>query len=203
MTDGMSLGRQQAGQLTCTLTGPPQWGHGIASRIGVDQSLQGLDHLGVMLDQRLPPASGVAHSLSGEGVLSEALNGPIDGRARESGNPGDQGNTSSSQSLAIDSRDEVLLSLIEMRKQQAIFPLKFVGWAHSGIIPTPLWFVTTNFLRTLMRGIPPPFLSQGEITGSRRSVPDASDERASTQAKSQDPALDSPLLDVGFPLELP
>jgi hypothetical protein len=102
-----------------------------------------------MLDQRLPPGSGVADSLNGEGVLSEALNGPIDGRARESGNPRDQGNTSSSQSLTIEGSDEMLLSLIEMRKQQGIFPLKFYGWAHSGIIPTPLWFVTTNFLRTL------------------------------------------------------
>src|SRR5438477_9673946 len=98
MTDGMSLGRQQTGQLACTLTGPPQRGHGIASRLGVDQSFQGSDHLGVMLDQWLPPGSGVADSLNGEGVLSEALHGPIDGRASESGNPRDQGNTSSSQS---------------------------------------------------------------------------------------------------------
>src|SRR5262245_43950187 len=149
MTDGMSLGRQQAGQLACTLTGPPQWGHGIASRIGVDQSFQGSDHWGVMLDQGLPPGSGVADALHGEGSLGEALNGPIDGRAREPSNPGDQGNTASSQALAVEASDEVLLSLIEVRKQQGIFPLKFSGWAHSGIIPTPVGYVTTNFLRTL------------------------------------------------------
>ena len=117
MTDGMSLGRQQAGQLTCTLTGPPQWGHGIASRIGVDQSLQGLDHLGVMLDQWLPPGSGVADSLNGEGVLSEALNGPIDGRARKPGDTSDEGDTSSPQLLAIEGSDQVLLSLIEVGKE--------------------------------------------------------------------------------------
>jgi hypothetical protein len=102
-----------------------------------------------MLDQRLPPGSGVADALHGEGVLGEALDGPIDGRAREPGNPGDQGNTTSSQSLAVDGSDEVLLSLIEMRKEQGIFPLKFFGWAHSRIIPIPLGFVTPNFLRTL------------------------------------------------------
>src|SRR6478609_3624425 len=111
MTGGMSLGCQQAGQLACTLTGPPQRGHGIASRIGVDQSFQGLDQLGVMLDQRLPPGSGVPDSLHGEGALSQALESPIDGRARETGNPGDQGNTPSSQALAIEAGDEVLLSL--------------------------------------------------------------------------------------------
>src|SRR5437899_8171407 len=102
MTDGMSLGRQQAGQLACTLTGPPQRGHGIASRIGVDQSFQGSDQLGVMLDQPLPPGPGAPDAFHGEGTLSQARDCPIDGRARETGNPGDQGNTPSSQSLAIE-----------------------------------------------------------------------------------------------------
>src|SRR5262249_23610773 len=117
------------------------------------QSFQGSNHLGVMLDQRLPPGSGVADALHGEGILGEALNGPIDGRAREPSNPGDQGNTASSQSLAVEAGDGGLLSLIEVRKQQGIFPLKFFGWAHSGIIPTPLGFVTANVLRTLSEGL--------------------------------------------------
>jgi hypothetical protein len=88
-------------------------------------------------------------SLNGEGTLRKALDGPIDGRARKATNTGDDGNTSSSQSLAIEGGDQVLLSLIEVRKQQGVLPLKFFGFAHSGIIPSPLSFVTINFLRAL------------------------------------------------------
>ena len=84
MTDGMSLGRQQAGQLTGTLTGPPERGHGIAAGIRVNQSFQRLDQLGVVLDQRLPSSSRVPYSLNGERWLSKAVDSPIDGRTRES-----------------------------------------------------------------------------------------------------------------------
>src|SRR5262249_15517184 len=145
-----SLGCQQAGQLACTLTGPPQRGHGIAPSFGVNQSFQGSDQLRVLLDQGPSSASRVPDSLNREGTLSKALDGPIDGRARESGNTGDEGNTSSSQSLAIEGSDQVLLSLIEVRKQQGVLPLKFFSLAHSGIIPSPLSFVTINFLRALI-----------------------------------------------------
>src|SRR5208283_5024462 len=83
------------------------------------------------------------------GALRKALDGPIDGRARKTSNTGDDGNTSSSQSLAIEGCNQVLLSLIEVRKQQGVLPLKFFGFAHSRIIPSPPSFVTINFLRAL------------------------------------------------------
>jgi hypothetical protein len=88
-------------------------------------------------------------SLNGEGLLRKALDGPIDGRARETGDPGDKGNTSSPQSLAIEGCNQVLLSLTEVWKQQGVLPLKFFGFAHSCIIPSPPLIVTINFLRAL------------------------------------------------------
>src|SRR5208337_2600159 len=121
----------------------------IAPSIGVDQSFQGLDQLGVMMDQRLSSGPRMPDSLNGEGALRKALDGPIDGRARKTSNTGDDGNTSSSQSLAIEGCNQVLLSLIEVRKQQGVLPLKFFGFAHSRIIPSPPSFVTINCLRAL------------------------------------------------------
>src|SRR5208283_3950783 len=120
-----------------------------APSIGVDQSFQGLDQLGVMMDQRLSSGPRMPDSLNGEGALRKALDGPIDGRARKTSNTGDDGNTSSSQSLAIEGCNQVLLSLIEVRKQQGVLPLKFFGFAHSRILPSALSFVTLNFLLAL------------------------------------------------------
>src|SRR5208283_5238694 len=102
-----------------------------------------------MMDQRLSSGPRMPDSLNGEGALRKALDGPIDGRARKTSNTGDDGNTSSSQSLAIEGCNQVLLSLIEVRKQQGVLPLKFFGFAHSRIIPYPPSFVTINFLRAL------------------------------------------------------
>ena len=102
-----------------------------------------------MLDQRLPSGSRVPYSLNGERWLSKALDGPIDGRARESGNTGDEGNTSSSQLLGIDGSDKVLLSLIQVRKQQAVFLLKFFCCAHTDSITQCASFVTIINLRAL------------------------------------------------------
>src|SRR5208283_2516220 len=104
-----------------------------------------------MMDQRLSSGPRMPDSLNGEGALRKALDGPIDGRARKTSNTGDDGNTSSSQSLAIEGCNQVLLSLIEVRKQQGVLPLKFFGFAHSRIIPSPPWFVTINFLRALSK----------------------------------------------------
>src|SRR5277367_102906 len=102
-----------------------------------------------MMDQPLPSGSRMPNSLNGEGVLGKALDGPIDGRARKTGYTGYDRNTTSSQSLGIEGSDQVLLSLVEMRKQQRILALEFFGFAHPEIIPSPLPFVTLNFLRTL------------------------------------------------------
>src|SRR5208337_842480 len=151
MTDGMSLGRQQAGQLAGTLTGPPERGHGIASGIRVNQSFQRLDQLGVVLDQRLPSSSRVPYSLNGERWLSKALDSPIDGRTRESAKTGDAGNTPPSQLLCIDGSDKVLLSLIQVRKQQAVFQLKFFCCAHTDSVTQCASFVTIINLRVLIR----------------------------------------------------
>ena len=150
MTDGMSLGRQQAGQLTGTLTGPPERGHGIAAGIRVNQSFQRLDQLGVVLDQRLPSSSRVPYSLNGERWLSKAVDSPIDGRTRESAKTGDAGNTPSSQLLCIDGSDKVLLSLIQVRKQQAVFLLKFFCCAHTDSVTQCASFVTIISLRALI-----------------------------------------------------
>ena len=151
MTDGMSLGRQQAGQLTGTLTGPPERGHGIAAGIRVNQSFQRLDQLGVVLDQRLPSSSRVPYSLNGQRWLSKAVDSPIDGRTRESAKTGDTGNTPSSQLLCIDGSDKVLLSLIQVRKQQAVFLLKFFCCAHTDSVTQCASFVTIINLRALTR----------------------------------------------------
>ena len=146
----MSLGRQQAGQLTGTLTGPPERGHGIAAGIRVNQSFQRLDQLGVVLDQRLPSSSRVPYSLNGQRWLSKAVDSPIDGRTRESAKTGDAGNTPSSQLLCIDGSDKVLLSLIQVRKQQAVFLLKFFCCAHTDSVTQCASFVTIINLRALI-----------------------------------------------------
>ena len=147
----MSLGRPQAGQLTGTLTGPPERGHGIAAGIRVNQSFQRLDQLGVVLDQRLPSSSRVPYSLNGERWLSKAVDSPIDGRTRESAKTGDTGNTPSSQLLCIDGSDKVLLSLIQVRKQQAVFLLKFFCCAHTDSVTQCTSFVTIINLRALTK----------------------------------------------------
>src|SRR5271157_2412216 len=152
MTDGMSLGRQQASQLAGTLTGPPERGHRIAPSIRVNQSFQRLDQLGVVLDLSLPSGSGVPYSLNGERWFSKALDSSIDGRTRESGNTGDAGNTSSSQLLCIDGSDKVLLPLIQVRKQQAVFLLEFFSCAHTDSVTHRASFVTIINLRALSPG---------------------------------------------------
>src|SRR3954453_3169843 len=149
MTDGMALGRQQAGQLARTLTGPPERGNGVASGIRVNQGFQRLDQLGVVLDQRLPSGSAVPYSLNGERWLIKALNSPIDGRTRESSNTADAGNTSPSQVPCIDGSHKILLSLVQMGKQQAVFLLEFLCCAHSDSITQCTSFVTLINLRAL------------------------------------------------------
>ena len=79
----------------------------------------------------------------------KALDSTIDGRARESGNTGDEGNTSSPQLFGIDGSDKVLLSLIQVRKQQAVFLLKFFCCAHTDSITRGASFVTIINLRAL------------------------------------------------------
>src|SRR5208283_4979421 len=148
----MSPGRQQAGQHACTLTGPPQRGHGIAPSIGVDQSFQCLKQLGVTLDQRLASGSGVPDSPNGEGALRKALDGPIDGRARKTSNAGDDGNTSSSQLLGVERSHQMLLSLIQVRKQRVEFMLKFFCCAHAGSIAQRALCVIVICLRALTIG---------------------------------------------------
>jgi hypothetical protein len=55
---------------------------------------------------------------------------------------GDAGNTPSSQLLCIDGSDKVLLSLIQVRKQQAVFLLKFFCCAHTDSVTQCASFVT-------------------------------------------------------------
>ena len=107
-----------------------------------------------MLDQCLPSGSGVSYSLNGEGMLRKALDRPIESRARKPGHTRDEGNPSMPQSLAIEGSDQVLLSLIEMRKEYGVLPPKFFDFAHPGIIASLSSFVTINFLlRPNLRGL--------------------------------------------------
>ncbi len=93
--------------------------------------------------------SRVPYSLNGERRLSKALDSPIDGRTRESGKTGDAGNIPSSQLLCIDGSDKVLLSLIQVWKQQAVFLLKFFCCAHTDSVTQCTSFVTIINLRDL------------------------------------------------------
>ena len=68
---------------------------------------------------------------------------------RESGKTGDAGNTPSSQLLCIDGSDKVLLSLIQVRKQQAVFLLKFFCCAHTESVTQCASFVTSINLLAL------------------------------------------------------
>ncbi len=62
---------------------------------------------------------------------------------------GDAGNTPSSQLLCIDGSDKVLLSLIQVRKQEAVFLLKFFCCAHTASVTQCASFVTIINLRAL------------------------------------------------------
>src|SRR5208337_1541947 len=141
----------------------PQRGHGIAPSIGVDQSFQGLNQLGVTLNQRLASGSGVPDSPKGEGALRKALDRPIDGRARKTSNTGDDGNTSSSQLLGVERSDQMLLSLIQVRKQRVEFMLKLFCCAHASSIAQRALHVIIIVLHALTRCI------SGPITRRRRS----------------------------------
>lgn len=62
---------------------------------------------------------------------------------------GDAGNTPSSQLLCIDGSDKVLLPLIQVRKQQAVFLLEFFCCAHTDSVTQCASFVTIINLRAL------------------------------------------------------
>src|SRR5580704_10305685 len=102
-----------------------------------------------MMDRRLSSGPRMPDSLDGEGGLRKALDGPIDGRARKTSNPGDTGNAPSSQLLGVERGDQMLLSLIPVRKQRAEFMLKFVCCAHPRSIAQRALCVTINILRAL------------------------------------------------------
>src|ERR1700722_2606983 len=79
----------------------------------------------------------------------KAPDGTIDCRAGESGSTTNKGNSSPPQLFSIQGGDKVLLSLVQVRKQQGVFLLKFVSGAHSSSIAEPSPFVTPNDLRAL------------------------------------------------------
>ena len=80
----------------------------------------------------------------------KAPDGTIDCRAGESGSTTNKGNSSPPQLFSIQGGDKVLLSLVQVRKQQGVFLLKFVSGAHSSSIAEPSPFVTPNDLRAPM-----------------------------------------------------
>ncbi len=82
--------------------------------------------------------------------MRKALDSPIDGRARKSGETGDPRNTPSPQLLCIEGGDKMLLSLIEVRKQQGVFLLEFLCCAHTDSIAQRASFVTLINLRSLI-----------------------------------------------------
>ena len=105
--------------------------------------------MGVALDQRLASGSGVPYSPSGEGALRKALDGPIDSRARKPSNTGDDRNASSSQLLGVERSDQMLLSLIQVRKQRVESMPKYFCLAHASSIARPASCVTINVLQDL------------------------------------------------------
>src|SRR5437899_7831809 len=111
MADAMPVIGKNPSQLPSTLTGPAQRRHGIATGIRVNQSLQSLEEVRVMFGQPLPPSSWLPEPMHGEGWLVETPDGMIDGRARESGDAGHEGDTPAPKLFRIDSSDQVLLSL--------------------------------------------------------------------------------------------
>ena len=68
---------------------------------------------------------------------------------RQTGDTGDEGNPASSQLFRIDGSDQMLLTLIQVRKQQGVFLLELFGCAHTHSIPPSLAFVTATYLRAL------------------------------------------------------
>ena len=65
-------------------------------------------------------------------VLMKALDGTIERRARASREAGHESNASAPQLFRIKGSDQMLLTLIQVRKQQCVLRLKFVRCVHSG-----------------------------------------------------------------------
>src|SRR3984957_12636524 len=101
----------------------------------------------------------------------KAPDGTIDCRAGESGSTTNKGNSSPPQLFSIQGGDKVLLSLVQVRKQQGVFLLKFVSGAHSSSIAEPSPFVTPNDLRALEMSI-----SCGLLTRLRAGLPESASQ---------------------------
>ena len=87
-----------------------------------------------MVDCRFSSGSIVPNTLQGNGRLAKSLDGTIERRAREPAGTSDQRETTSPEIFRIASSNEVLLSLVQMRKQHGVFLLKFFSRTHVVII---------------------------------------------------------------------
>jgi hypothetical protein len=65
------------------------------------------------------------------------LDGTIERGAREASGTSHEGNSSSPQLFRIKGSDKVLLSLIQVWKQQGVFLLKLVSCVHTDSIAEP------------------------------------------------------------------
>ena len=70
-----------------------------------------------MFDQLFSSAPWLPNSLNGNGGLVKSLDGTIERRAGESAGTSHEGNPASPEVFRIESSNQVLLSLVQMRKQ--------------------------------------------------------------------------------------
>src|SRR5271166_5320498 len=105
---------------------------------------------------RLSSRPGVPFSPRGKRTLRKPLRNPSDPSARRTSNAGDDGNTSSSQLLGVERSHQMLLSLIQVRKQRVEFMLKFFCCAHAGSIAQRALCVIFIVLRALTSSDPRP-----------------------------------------------
>ena len=137
MTNGMALGRQTRANWRLLLQVHRSGDMGSPRVSGSINASNAWTNWGSCSTNVFRPAPVSPYSFNAERWLSKALDSPIEGRTREPGKTTDAGNTPSSQLLCIDGSDKVLLSLIQVRKQQTVFLLEFRCCAHTDSVTRP------------------------------------------------------------------
>lgn len=102
-----------------------------------------------MCDQLFPSRSGLTDPVHREGTLLKIPNRTIDRGTREASGTGHERNSSSPQLFRINGSDKVLLSLIQVWKQQSVFLFEFVRCVHTNSIAELSAYVTTIYLQAL------------------------------------------------------
>ena len=131
---GEPLLGQGVGQMAGALAGPSQRRHRIASRLGGDQSFQGLEDRGVLIADPLATPASVSDATTGQGGVIELLQRRLGRGVRAPRSPADPRDAAVAQGACLGGEEETSLPLIEQRKDRSELASKFLIGRHPSII---------------------------------------------------------------------